>query len=184
MRATRRVAERGFTLIEVLAALAIIALGMLAAIEAISQTAGNSARMRDRTVAHWVAMNRLTAVRLEPRAPNVGKSSDEVEMADRRWRWTMEVSETPVDSIRRIDISVSDADDDRPLATVTGFYGAAVATTRMQSAWTMTPRLAPGTEAPGSRASDDSTTGDSNPDRGEPIDPPLPDAPGTGENGP
>ena len=177
MRAIRKDAERGFTLIEVLAALVIVSLGMLAAIEAVSQTASNTTRMRERTLAHWVAMNRLTAVRLEPRAPNIGRSSDEVEMADRRWRWTMEVSETPVESIRRIDISVSEAGDDRPLATVSGFYGSAIATTRTLSAWSTTPRLAPGSEAPGSRArDDDGSSGDSNRETGEPVDGPLPES--------
>ena len=111
MHASKR-AARGFTLIEVLAALVIVSLGMLGVIEAISQTAGNSTRMRDRTLAHWVAMNRLTQARLETRAPNIGKTSDEVEMAGRRWRWTMEVQETPVATMRRIDVRVAEADDD------------------------------------------------------------------------
>jgi|HigsolmetaAR202D_1030399.scaffolds.fasta_scaffold00009_99 general secretion pathway protein I len=175
MRATDKTAERGFTLIEVLAALVIVSLGMLAAIEAVSQTASNTTRMRDRTLAHWIALNRLTEVRLAPRAPSIGKSSDEIEMAERRWRWTMEVSETPVESIRRIDISVSEADDDRPLASVSGFYGTAIATTRTLSPWSAARRLAPGEEAPGSRAGDeDITPGDSEGDRRELVDPPLP----------
>ena len=117
MRANSRSSAAGFTLLEVLAALVIISLGMLAAIEAIGQTASNSTRMRDRTIAHWVAMNRLTAARLEPRAPKVDKTSDEVEMAGRRWRWTMEVTETAVQSMRRIDVRVGEAegDDERRL---------------------------------------------------------------------
>src|SRR5688500_2555086 len=104
MRASKRSRHTGFTLLEVLAALVIISLGMLGVIEAVGQTASNATRMRDRTLAHWVGMNRLAAVRLEPRAPKIDKTSDEVEMAGRRWRWTMEVTETPVQSLRRIDI--------------------------------------------------------------------------------
>jgi general secretion pathway protein I len=140
---------RGFTLLEVLAALVIIGLGMLGVIEAIGQTASNSTRMRDRTLAHWVAMNRLTAVRLEPRAPNIAKSSDEVEMAGRRWRWTMEVAETPVKSMRRIDIRVAEVGDDRSLANVTGFYGSAIAAPGTLTAVWSAPTLPPGPGADG-----------------------------------
>jgi general secretion pathway protein I len=119
----------GFTLIEVIVALVIIGLGMLGAIQAVSQTAGNSGYLRDKTIAHWVAMNRLTEIRLQKSAPGIDKTSDEVEMAGRRWKWTMNVTQTPVETIRRIDISVrpSEAKEGVSLASVSGFYGTAVA---------------------------------------------------------
>lgn len=121
--------SRGFTLIEVLAALIIVSLGMLGVIQAVGQTASNSSYLRQRTLAHWVAMNKLTDVRLQPNAPKVDKSSDEVEMAGQRWRWTMTVTQTPVETMRRIDISVrpDEAPENSQLAAVTGFYGSAMA---------------------------------------------------------
>ncbi|HEX2492320.1 MAG TPA: type II secretion system minor pseudopilin GspI [Steroidobacter sp.] len=126
-----RRAERadGFTLIEVLAALVIVSLGMLGVISAVGQTASNTSYLREKTIAHWVAMNRLTQVRLQPSPPRIDKTSDEVEMAGRKWRWTMTVQQTPVESIRRIDVSVrpEEADEKSSLASVAGFYGAAVA---------------------------------------------------------
>ncbi len=120
--------SRGFTLIEVLAALVIVSLGMLGVIEAVSQTANSGAYLRERTIAHWIAMNRVTEVRLEQQQPKIAKSTDEVEMAGRKWRWSMEVTQTAVESIRRIDVSVSlaDAPADSSLATVSGFYGTAL----------------------------------------------------------
>lgn len=186
MHANNR-ASAGFTLIEVLAALVIVSLGMLGVIEAIGQTASNSTLMRDRTIAHWVAMNRLTAARLETRAPNIAKTSDEVEMVGRRWRWTMEVSETPIESMRRIDVSVSEAEDGeegRTLATVTGFYGSAVATTMPVPPWNGAPTSAGGPQGPGTETPPQEDTEDRNreppPDPGdapapggEPTDPPL-----------
>lgn len=122
-------AQRGFTLIEVLAALIIVSLGMLGVIEAVSQTASNGSYLRDKTLAHWVAMNQLTKTRLEPQTPKVDETSDEIEMADRRWRWTMKVTQTPVESVRRIDVSVrlADGNEKSSLASVTGFYGTAIA---------------------------------------------------------
>lgn len=129
MRADLRKLTAGFTLIEVLVALIVVGLGMLAVIQTVSQTANNTSYIRDKTLAHWIAMNQLTQVRLLPKAPNVDKSSDEVEMAGRKWRWTMEVKQTPIDSIRRIEVSVraSEAPEKSSLAYITGFYGTAVA---------------------------------------------------------
>jgi len=124
-----RASKRGFTLIEVIVALVVVALGMLGVIQAVSQTAGNSGYLRDKSLAHWVAMNRLTEIRLQKTAPAIDKTSDEVEMAGRKWKWTMNVTQTPVQTIRRIDISVrpSEAKEDSSMASVTGFYGTAVA---------------------------------------------------------
>lgn len=121
--------QSGFTLLEVLAALIIVSLGMLGVIEAVSQTASNGSYLRDKTLAHWVAMNQLTKTRLESRPPKIDETSDEIEMADRRWRWTMKITQSPVESVRRIDISVrlADAVKTSSLASVTGFYGSAVA---------------------------------------------------------
>ena len=129
MRAVKPRHPRGFTLIEVMVALVVIALGMLGVIQAVSQTASNTGYLRDKTVAHWVGMNQLTEVRLQKSAPGIDKTSDEVEMSGRRWKWTMDVTQTPVETIRRIDISVrpADAKEGSSLASVTGFYGTAVA---------------------------------------------------------
>lgn len=124
-----RADSRGFTLIEVLVALVVVGLGMLAVIQTVSQTANTSFYMREKTIAHWIAMNQLTQVRLLPSPPPVDKSSDEVKMAGREWRWTMEVKQSPVESIRRIEVRVrpAEAPETSSLAFVTGFYGAAVA---------------------------------------------------------
>src|SRR5512139_235898 len=106
----RNARRRGFTLIEVLAALVIVALGMLGVIEAVTQTARNGTYLRDKTLAHWIAMNLITERRLLANAPEVSKSSDEVEFAGQRWRWTMVVTQTQVDSLRRMDVSVRRAE--------------------------------------------------------------------------
>jgi general secretion pathway protein I len=120
-----RARHAGFTLIEVLAALVIVALGMLGAIQAVTQAARNGSYLRDKTLAHWVAMNIITERRLLNAPPDIGESSDDVEMAGLRWRWTMRVTQTQVETMRRMDVSVrpADARDDSSLVTVTGFYG-------------------------------------------------------------
>jgi general secretion pathway protein I len=118
----------GFTLIEVLAALVIVALGMLGVIQAVSQTARNGTYLREKTLAHWIAMNLITERRLDTSPPEVAESSDEIEFAGQRWRWSLRVTQTAVESLRRMDVSVrrADAPEETSLATVTGFYGTAV----------------------------------------------------------
>jgi general secretion pathway protein I len=181
--------SRGFTLLEVLAALIIVSLGMLGVIEAVSLTARNSSYVREKTIAHWIAMNQLTAVRLLPGAPKVDKSSDEVDMGGRRWRWTMEVSQTPVETMRRIDIRVrpEDADEETSLASVTGFYGTAASRQpgTLIPSWQGSDEDQPG---PGGQDDDDKEDGDKDeppseqpvpPDPPEPTDPPMEDPPPT-----
>lgn len=127
-RRARRQHARGFTLIEVLAALVIVALGMLGVIQAVTQAARNGTYLREKTLAHWIAMNVITERRLLATPPDVAESSDDVEFAGQRWRWTMTVTQTEVESLRRMDVSVRPADrpDSEALATVTGFYGTAI----------------------------------------------------------
>jgi general secretion pathway protein I len=139
--------QRGFTLIEVVVALIVVSLGMLAVIETVGSTAANSGYLRDRTVAHWVAMNKLTEVRLLPNAPAVDKSSDEVEMVGRKWRWTMEVKQTQIESIRRMDIRVrpAEAPETSSMAMISGFYGTAVAPAGTTTIlWKGSPEGSPG----------------------------------------
>jgi general secretion pathway protein I len=146
MRDSSNARQHGFTLIEVLAALIIVSLGMLGVIEAVSDTAKNGAYLRDKTIAHWVAMNQLSKVRLETRPPKVDKSSDEVAMAGRKWRWSMEVTQTQVQSLVRIDVSVAPAEAPKTtsLATVTGFYGTAIAPAQQSVSWTGADQGGPG----------------------------------------
>ncbi len=123
MSAERNQAIKGFTLIEVLIALAIIAFGLIAVFGQLNQSALAAARLRDKTIAHWVAMNLLTERRLSGEFPGTGTESDEVEMARTVWRYEIEFSETAVANMRRADVSVAFAvDPDRPVATASGFF--------------------------------------------------------------
>lgn len=121
--------RRGFTLIEVLAALIIVSIGMLAVIQAVTQTVSNSAYLRDKAIAHWVAMNKLTEVRLANTALSNDETSGDSEMAGRKWRWRMAVSTTDVSSMQRIVINVAPESDDEKasIASVTGFISTAIA---------------------------------------------------------
>lgn len=132
--------QRGFTLIEVLAALVIVGLGMLAVIEAISQTINNADYIRQKTIAHWVAMNKLTEFRLSNAAPKNGESDAYINMAGSTWHWRMTISETDVKSMQRIDIHVSPKDSDsNSIASVYGFYSTAMNVNSNRIEWDTGP---------------------------------------------
>jgi general secretion pathway protein I len=104
------VKTRGFTLIEVLVALAIVVIGMSALLGAMTSAADTSIYLRDKMFAEWVALNRVEEVRLQFRKPGKGKSDGEVEYAGRKWRWEQEVIETEIPGILRVDVKVRPAD--------------------------------------------------------------------------
>jgi general secretion pathway protein I len=101
----------GFTLIEAVVALVIVALGMMALYMQLNQYALTATYMEEKTLASWIATNRLTELSIEQSWPEVGNEEDEVEFAGRAWHFTVEISDTQVPNLRRADISVSRADD-------------------------------------------------------------------------
>ncbi len=124
---------QGFTLLEVLIAMVVLALSLGAVIQSAGNYTVNQAYLRDRTFATWVARNQLATALMSETWPSTGQTKGEVEFplpvsgsGGREWRWKMQVSQTPEEDLRRLDIEVFvlDADDDAdPLATLSGFMG-------------------------------------------------------------
>jgi general secretion pathway protein I len=100
---------------------------MIAAISAVSQSARNGAYLREKTLAHWIAMNVITERRLQTSPPDVAESTGQVDFAGQRWQWTMTVTQTAVETMRRMDVSVrlADAPENSSLTRLSGFYGTA-----------------------------------------------------------
>ena len=77
----------GFTLIEVLVDLVIVALGMSALLESLGSAADTATWLRDKTFAQWIGFNQLTTLRLCGTLPTAGTTDGELDYAGRHWRW-------------------------------------------------------------------------------------------------
>jgi general secretion pathway protein I len=98
IRARTRAASRGFTLIEVLVALVIVAFGIGAVLAALSGSASNVSSLREKTLAQWVALNRVTDVRMTLQGPTTGTTEGDVKnFGNSDWHWQQIV--TAVDEI-------------------------------------------------------------------------------------
>jgi general secretion pathway protein I len=125
----------GFTLIEVLVALAIVAIGMAAVLGALSSSANTISYLRDKTFAEWVALNHVAEERLKGQPPATGNSDGDVDFAGRKWHWRQEVVATEVQGMVRLDVKVRPADikagdDNGWFVTVSGISGDAVGAPR------------------------------------------------------
>ncbi|MDQ4146194.1 MAG: type II secretion system minor pseudopilin GspI [Pseudomonadota bacterium] len=115
---------RGFTLLEVLVALAVIAIALASIIKVVGTGAANAGYLRDKTFAHWVAANRLAQMQIRHNAwPTLGTEDGKAQMARRQWYWRTVTKNTPEPDMRRVDIEVRMEDDDDvpPITTLTGF---------------------------------------------------------------
>jgi len=100
--------RRGFTLIEVLVALAIVAVTLAAGIKAAGALTNNTERMTDVSAAQWCADNQLTALKLAHVYPGVGDSDFTCAQFGREYRGKLVVRPTPNPNFRRVDAQLSD----------------------------------------------------------------------------
>lgn len=112
----------GFTLLEVLVAMAIVSLGLIGVFGSLNQMLGATALLRDKTLATWIATDRITEMRVNGEYPDAGEREDVIDMASAEWSYTIKISKIPDMDMRRLDVSVGFADDpDNTIATVIGF---------------------------------------------------------------
>lgn len=103
---SRAKSSRGFTLLEVLVALAVIALALAASIRAGGAYVGNQVYLQERTLGHWVARNALVELQLEAQWPGVGQRSGSARFADLDWEWRATIANTPDEDMRRVELMV------------------------------------------------------------------------------
>lgn len=126
MIAHRRRVRRaqGFTLIEVLVAMTILAVGVSALVMSAASATSRADNLRNREIARWVASNTLAEWQAVAGWPDIGTTNTEQRMARRTWYVRTRTQKVADDDLRRIDIEVrAERDTDSYLYTVTGFVG-------------------------------------------------------------
>jgi general secretion pathway protein I len=121
--------SRGFTLVEVLVALTVVALGLTALMVAVSATARTSGYLRDKTIAQWIALNRLTQVRLMVNKLGDNQDTGQLDFAGRKWHYDTRYFDTQFQSMKRVEVRVYSGDANtksNPIARSTGFMGTSV----------------------------------------------------------
>lgn len=98
--------EAGFTLVEMLVALAVFSLAALALLRLEGATVSGTARLHDQAVAQIVARNIAVETLTDPVAPAFGEESGQAVNADRTWLWTRRTSRSPEARIQQIEIIV------------------------------------------------------------------------------
>ncbi len=114
----------GFTLIEVTVALLVLAIALSAIIKAVSDNISNAAYLRDKTIAHWVAMNKMTELHISNGLPATGSTKGEMEMAGREWFWETNITATEDNYVHKLSVEVkAQRDDESSLVKLGGFVG-------------------------------------------------------------
>lgn len=105
---SRPLTKNGFTLIEVLLALAVIAIALTALLKATAQNVAHTQRIKEKSISHWVAMQGVAAIQLGLITPHLNQEATEVtNMLGQRWYWRAELTTTPIQSMQKISITVS-----------------------------------------------------------------------------
>ncbi len=114
--------HRGFTLIEVLVALLIVAIALGAGIKAAGALTQNAERLGQVSAAQWCAENQLTELRLTQQFPNIGETPFACEQLGRSYAGKLLVSPTPNPNFRRVDAAIR-ADQGQPVLTLSTIMG-------------------------------------------------------------
>ncbi|MBL4852217.1 MAG: type II secretion system minor pseudopilin GspI [Gammaproteobacteria bacterium] len=115
--------EKGFTLIEVVIALAVISISMAAVINGVGKNINNASYLREKTLAHWVASNKVAEIQLSDIAIDASEQKGETTLAELRWQWNVKISDTDIGTIKRLTVEVQREESNEPLAIVIAYVG-------------------------------------------------------------
>lgn len=129
MRSRNSDRQRGFTLLEVLVALTVLAVALAALVKTGADHARNTSYLQERTFAHWAGQNLLTEFQTEMRSVAEGGRSGDVTMGPYRYGYRVEMSDYtattpfPLPAVKRVDIRLwlAEQGEQAQRASVSGF---------------------------------------------------------------
>ncbi|MGL5800291.1 MAG: type II secretion system minor pseudopilin GspI [Plesiomonas sp.] len=114
--------KRGFTLLEVLVALAVFAVAALAVVQAASGHVRSLSLLEEKLFAGWVAENQQALLALMPAAERVREQRGQTELAGQMWYWRSKPVKTETPLLQAVDLSVSPRATMSPISTVLRSY--------------------------------------------------------------
>jgi len=122
MNISERSRQRGFTLMEILIALAVLSIVAISAVKASGNAVNNIHYLKQQSFGHWVAMNQAAELELAPPGWEREKREGTALMADQQWFWAFEVHDTQEAGIKRVEFSVwPEERQGEPVAVLTMF---------------------------------------------------------------
>ena len=113
---------RGFTLMEVMVAITIIAIALPALIKTIGSQIRNASDLKERTIAQWVASNRISEMYASKVWPNEGTSNGVDQMVGQNWYWVLVISNTAEKTMRRVNVEVRlNVEDKNPITSLESY---------------------------------------------------------------
>jgi general secretion pathway protein I len=152
----------------------IVAMGLAALMIAVSSTARTSGYLRDKTLAQWMALNRLSEVRLNLTKFGQNTDTGEISFANRAWHYDTRYFDTSIATMKRVVVRVYAGDaktKGNPLAESTGFLGSSVGAPGGSNALDWTAGSTPGTAIPPTNTPAQGTPGTTTPTGATPIPP-------------
>ncbi len=134
MKTSNSDSQRGFTLVEVMVALVVVALSLTGIAVVLGNMLSNASWLKESTYASWIAQNKIVELRAANEYPNTDETSGNVTYANSEWTWRAVVTETGIENLWRVDVSVSRPNGDN-IRTVTGFIGEPVPPNVSNSIW-------------------------------------------------
>lgn len=113
--------HRGFTLIEVMIAMVVVSFAVMALVTKMMGAVDNTAYLRDKTIAQWVALNQVELERIKNRRSNTLRTESNEgreEMAGQEWYWTVKPLEIALEGAVKLEVSVAPAADADPIVTL------------------------------------------------------------------
>ena len=116
--------KKGFTLIEVLIAMTILSITLIAVIKTVTAQSKNIYYLKTKSIANLIASNKLIEIELQKTWPNIGITKGNEKMADNIWYWEVNVSKTPDNNVRRLEINIKKSPTDKNfITTLIGYTG-------------------------------------------------------------